>query len=214
MGGDRKQFRILGDEPLVVQTLRVFDEHPEVDALVVAAPEEDCAHLGALLSEAGLVKVAAVVPGGATRQESVFAALASAPPAAGVVLVHDAVRPFVTAARVSAVIEAVRRHGAASLAIPVVDTLRRGRDGFLGETVEREGLFRMQTPQGFRRDLFLAAHEMAREAAYRATDDVALVRKYAGEVRLVEGDPLNLKITTPADWELAQLLWECRERVR
>ena len=98
LGGRRKQFRRLGGEPLLVQTLRVFERHPEVDHLLVAAPNEAIEALEAELRRVGLTKLTAVVAGGATRQESVRAALAAVPEGVDVVLVHDAVRPFVEAA--------------------------------------------------------------------------------------------------------------------
>ena len=210
LGGQRKQFRLLGGKPLLVQTLRVFDRHPLVDHLVVAAPASAPDELEALLAAEAFSRPCTVVPGGETRQASVGAALAAVPAGTGVVLVHDAVRPFVPEADVTAVVEAVRAHGAAALAVPVSDTLRGGEAGWFGATVPREGLYRMQTPQGFRRDWFEAAHRAARAEARQATDDVDLVRAIGHPVRIVEATGLNLKVTTAADWELARTLWRLR----
>lgn len=207
MGGERKQLRLLGGKPLVVQTLLVFDRHPSMDLLVVAAPAAELEALRARLGTAGLHKLHAVVAGGATRQESVAAALAAVPGDVDVVLVHDAVRPFVDPGDVTAVLAAVREHGAAALAIPVTDTLRRGRGDVFAGTVPRSGLFRMQTPQGCRRDWFDAAHAEAQRTGYQATDDVDLVQQLGHPVRIVPGSTRNIKITTPDDWELAGLLW-------
>lgn len=210
LGGARKQFRQLGDAPLLVQTLRVFEAHPDVDHLVVAGPPGEAAALEATLRAAGLEKLAGVVRGGATRQASVAAALAAAPPEVGVVLVHDAVRPFVRAGHIAAVVAAVREQGAAALAVPMTDTVRRADNGRFGPTVPRAGLFRMQTPQGFRRDLLAHAHAEARRHGRRATDDVDLVQLAGHPVALVEGEAGNFKITTPADWALARLVWAAR----
>lgn len=207
LGGRRKQFRRLGGEPLLVQTLRVFERHPKIDHLLVAAPGEATEALEAELRRVGLSKLTAVVAGGSTRQESVRAALAAVPPTVDVVLVHDAVRPFVEARHLVAVIEAVRAKGAAALALPVVDTMRYGAKTGFGETVSREGLYRMQTPQGFRRDWFEDAHNKAGQQDVQATDDVELVQRLGRQVQIVVGSPRNIKITTPEDWELAQLLW-------
>jgi 2-C-methyl-D-erythritol 4-phosphate cytidylyltransferase len=207
LGGHRKQFRRLGGEPLLVQTLRVFERHAEIDYLLVAAPAEATNALEAELRRVGLSKLMTVVAGGTTRQASVRAALAATPSDVDVVLVHDAVRPFVKAEHLSAVIRAVRTAGAAALALPVVDTVRYGVDDGFGETVPRTGLFRMQTPQGFRRDWFEEAHARACEHSVEATDDVELVQRIGRPVRIIEGSPRNIKITTPEDWELAQLLW-------
>ncbi len=207
LGGHRKQFRRLGGQPLLVQTLRVFERHPKIDHLLVAAPDEAAAVLEMELRGVGLTKLAAVGPGGATRQASVSAALEAVPPGVDVILVHDAVRPFVESAVIAAVIAAVRAGGAAALAVPVVDTLRRGVGFHFGETVPREGLYRMQTPQGFRRDWFEAAHAQARQHGFLATDDVDLVQRTGRNVRIVAGSPANIKITTQEDWELAQRFW-------
>jgi len=207
LGGRRKQFRRLGGEPLLVQTLRVFERHPEIDHLLVAAPGEATGALEVELRRVGLLKLSAVVAGGATRQESVQAALEAVPEEVAVVLVHDAVRPFVSAEHLSAVIRIVREVGAASLALPVVDTVRYAIDTTFGETVPRTGLYRMQTPQGFRRDWLEEAHANACARHIRATDDVELVQRLDRPVQVIEGSPRNIKITTPEDWELAQLLW-------
>lgn len=208
LGGERKQFRTLGGAPLLVQTLRVFGRHPGVGALVVAAPAEHVAAVEDDLRAAALDASVTVTAGGASRQASVRAALEAAPETTEVVLVHDAVRAFVPPDGITAVIAAVRAHGAAALAVPVADTLRRGGSGCFEDTVPRAGLYRMQTPQGFRRAWLAEAHAKAAADGYAATDDVDLVQRLGHAVRIVEGDARNIKITTPADWALAQMLWQ------
>lgn len=207
LGGTRKQFRTLGGQPLLIQTLRTFERHPAVHHLVVAAPPDQVRDTSDALQAAGLTKLLAVVGGGDSRQASVRLALRAVPSAADVVLVHDAVRPFVTADSIAAVIEAVRRRGAAALAIPVADTLRRVDDDTFEETVPRANLYRMQTPQGARRTVFEAAHRHAARDGVTATDDVELVQQLGHDVRIVPGSARNFKITTPEDWALAQQLW-------
>lgn len=214
LGGARKQFRSLGGDPLLLQTLRVFEHHDEVDKLFVAAPADTTGPLEDALRGAGLEKLGAVVAGGTTRQASVGVALHVVPEEVGIVLVHDAVRPFVKPVHISNVIRTVRHHGAAALALPVSDTLRRAFGTIFGETVPRESLYRMQTPQGFRRDWFEEAHERARQYGYFATDDVDLVQRAGYTVQIVEGCPRNVKITTPGDWEMAQVLWDMEEGTR
>lgn len=191
----------------MVQSLLAFDSHPDIHHLIVAVPHELLASVGAMLQASDLTKLRAVVPGGATRQASVRAALDAAPSSVDVILVHDAVRPFLPAGRISAVIDAVRAVGAAALAVPVADTVRRGAEDHFGETVPRTGLYRMQTPQAFRRELFAAAHDEALRSGREGTDDVDLVQQMGEAVRIVEGSPWNIKITTPEDWELAEILW-------
>ncbi len=205
LGGLRKQFRQLGGRPLLEQTLRVFAGHPEVDALIVAVPADQVEAVAASLQKAGLPGRWQVVAGGRTRQASVRAALAALPAEVELVLVHDAVRPFILPEQISAVIAATRRVGAATLAIPETDTVRRVRDGLLGETVPRTDLYRMQTPQGFRRNWLEAAHQHSDEL--NATDDVELVQRLGYPVACVPGSSFNFKITTAEDWELALILW-------
>ena len=207
LGGQRKQYRLLGDAPLLVQTLRAFDRHPHIACMIVAVPEIDAASMQRALDEEKWRAPLRVVAGGASRQDSVAAALHAAPESVAMVLVHDAVRPFLSPDSIAEVIHAVRMQGAAALAVPLADTLRAGADGQFAETRPRDGLFRMQTPQGCRRDWFEAAHEKARAESYQATDDVDLVQRSGKEVAIVQGDPLNIKITTPEDWAFAQWLW-------
>ena len=213
MGGERKQFRTLGGAPVLVRTLEVFERHPEIDALVVAGPTGAADALRDELESAGLTKLHAVVEGGATRQASVGQGLAALPTDTDLVLVHDAVRPFLPADRLAAVIDAARTHGAAALAIPMADTVRRADGDDFGATVPRDALWRMQTPQAFRTELLLAAHTRFADPgsgpgqAVAGTDEVELVQRTGHTVRIVEGSALTFKITTPDDWTLAEALW-------
>lgn len=208
LGGPRKQFRTLGDRPLLVQVLRVFEQHPAVGHLVVAVPETYVQEVTDRLQAAGLSTLSVVVSGGESRQASVRNTLRAAPAPVEIVLVHDAVRPFVQARQVTQVIKATRAYGAASLAMPVADTLREASGEVFGETVPRKELYRMQTPQGFRRAWLEEAHRAAARADEApATDDVGLVQRVNRSVYLVRGDRRNFKITTDGDWELAQQLW-------
>ncbi|MEF8796245.1 MAG: 2-C-methyl-D-erythritol 4-phosphate cytidylyltransferase [Salinivenus sp.] len=208
LGGPRKQFRTLGDRPLLVQVLLVFERHPAVGHIVVAVPEAHVQEVSDRLQAEGLSTLGAVVSGGDSRQASVRHALRAVPAPVEIVLVHDAVRPFVRAEAVTAVVRETRSHGAASLAMPVADTLRRADEGVFGETVARRELYRMQTPQGVRRAWLEEAHRQAAAADGRpATDDVGLVQRAGRDVRLVEGHRRNFKITTTGDWQMAQQLW-------
>jgi len=207
LGGKPKQFRTLGEHPVLVQVLRTFERHPAVGHAVVAAPNSRVTDVTDRLEAEGLNVLTAVVSGGDDRHASVRHALRAVPDLVETVLVHDAARPFVAAAQVQAVVRAVRTNGAASLAVPVADTLRRGDEDRFGETVPREGLYRMQTPQGFRREWLEQAHRRASSENVTATDDVALVQRVEHEVVPVPGSRRNFKITTPDDWALAQALW-------
>ncbi len=173
---------------------------PHVDEVLVALP--------AGLDLPGDVPARAVT-GGDTRQASVLALLRATD--AEVVLVHDAARPFLPGAVVGAVTTAAREVGAATAALPVADTLVRAGPGgdcgtLWGTLTPREGLWAVQTPQGFRRDLLLAAHEAALADGFAATDDAGLIARAGGAVRLVPGDARLFKVTTPGDLALAQAL--------
>jgi 2-C-methyl-D-erythritol 4-phosphate cytidylyltransferase len=206
MGGVPKQLRLLGGAPVLVQTLRAFARHPAVGALVVVVPPFNLDAFRPLLAAHGVA--ATVTAGGATRQDSVGRGLAAVPQGTDLVLVHDAVRPFVAAEQIAAVVATARAGGAAALAVPVADTLRRVEGDAFGEAAERQGLWRMQTPQAARLDWLREAHEAAARDGFAGTDEVALLRRAGRRVRLVAGDPRNLKLTHPADWALAEALWE------
>lgn len=211
MGGTRKQYRMLGGASLLVRTLQVLQASPAIDHIVVAAPEADVDRLTRQLGAQGIHKLHALVRGGSSRQTSVARALEATPDGTDVVVVHDAVRPFVPPSCIEAVVETARRVGAASLAIAATDTLRRGRDNVFEETVDRSGLYRMQTPQAFRASWFREAHRAARTDGFVGTDDVALLQRVGRAVTIVDGSPMNIKITTPDDWLLAEALWAMRE---
>jgi 2-C-methyl-D-erythritol 4-phosphate cytidylyltransferase len=150
--------------------------------------------------------VAAAVPGGPSRSESVRAGLAAVPPEAEIIVVHDAARPLAPAALFQAVVDAVRAGADAAVpALPVVDTLKQVDGGRVVATVDRDGLVAVQTPQAFRAAALRAAHA----AGGVASDDAALVEAAGGSVVVVPGDPSNLKLTTPED--LAQAAWVMRE---
>lgn len=207
MGGSRKQFRTLGGKTLLVQTLAAFQRHPGVHHLVVAVPREETEPVSELLNAEGLSKVFRVVAGGATRQASVYEALKALPDTVDAVLVHDAVRPFVSESMISSIIEALFEHGSAAVAAAVADTLRVGDGRSFEHTIPREHIYRMQTPQAARRSWFEKAFLRAEQEGWQATDDVDLLQRAGFNVAIVEGSSLNFKITTPADWEMARILW-------
>lgn len=192
---------------MLAHTAGIFQRHPEVSSIVIVIPESESAVTHELVRHFELVKVTAIVAGGVDRQESVRNGLAALPEGTDIVLTHDAVRPFITRSDISMLIGEIRQSGAATLSIPVGDTLVRSKLGRAGETVAREGLHRMLTPQGFRYDVLVEAHDLAAASGRSYTDEVTLVRASGREVTLVTGSTANIKITTAADWELAQWMW-------
>lgn len=198
----RKQFLELGGEPVLLRALRPFLEHPSFEWVVVALPAEEAAHPPAYLD-----RRVTVVAGGATRGDSVRAGLEAVPETADVVLIHDAARPLLTRAVVDRVLHAAAAGTGAIAAVPVADTLKRvGGAGEIVETVDRAGLWGAQTPQGFPRSVIVGAYRRAAAEGWSATDDAALVERCGGRVRVVDGDPRNIKITRPGDLTLAETL--------
>jgi 2-C-methyl-D-erythritol 4-phosphate cytidylyltransferase len=198
-----KQFLALGREPILAATLRHFRRHPRVAAVVVAAPAVHVKHARRALRSRGGAEIT-VVAGGSTRQESVWLALQAAPPSARLLLVHDAVRPFLSRALIDALLAAADAEGAAICALPIAETVKRVRDGVVEGTVEREGLWAVQTPQAFRAEVLREAHDKARRDGFVGTDEAMLVERLGHRVRVVAGLPENIKITTPDDLRRAR----------
>jgi 2-C-methyl-D-erythritol 4-phosphate cytidylyltransferase len=200
--GQRKPGLVVAGLPILRWTLDVLEATPGIDGVVVAVPAEEVPPWRGQL--AGCRKVRAVVAGGAERQESVRLGLEGVPAEVGWVAVHDGVRPCITPALVERVMAEARAHGAAIAALPVAETLKRGADGWVTDTVARDGLWAVQTPQIFRADLLREAHRRARADGVLGTDDAVLVERLGVRVRLVPGLPGNLKITRPDDLGLAE----------
>jgi 2-C-methyl-D-erythritol 4-phosphate cytidylyltransferase len=197
-----KQFLPLGREPILAATLRHFRRHPRVGAVVVAVPAAHVERARRVLGRGGAAL--SVVEGGATRQESVWLALQAAPASAAILLVHDAVRPFLTRALIDALIDAAERDGAAICGLPITETVKRVRDGLVEGTLDREGLWSVQTPQAFRAAVLREAHDKARRDAFVGTDEAMLVERLGHPVRMVPGSADNVKITTADDLRRAR----------
>jgi len=197
-----KQYLSVGGAPLIVHTLRVLARGAR--GVVVAAPAAHVEATRRLLQRHRVPRVLAVVAGGAERQESVWLALSALPEATRWVIVHDAVRPFITPALIERVLAAARTHGAATCGLAVRDTVKRVRDALVQSTLDRDGLWLTQTPQAFRRELLWEAHDKARRDGFLGTDDAVLVERLGAEVAMVVGHQRNLKVTTPEDLDAAR----------
>jgi 2-C-methyl-D-erythritol 4-phosphate cytidylyltransferase len=210
--GRKKQDIRVGARPVLRWTLDVFEASREVQGVVVAVPAEDVQVWRRRLR--GCRKVRAVIAGGPERQASVAHGLAAVPATVPWILVHDGVRPCITPELVHRVVEATRAHGAAIAALPIAETLKRGAEGWVKETVPRDGLWAIQTPQGFRAELLREAHRRAAADGILGTDDGTLVERLGAPVRLVPGLPGNVKITRPEDLPLARRLLASARRSR
>ena len=204
MGSRRpKQYLRLGQAPILVATLKALARARSIAGIVVAVPEAQVAATRRLLARTRVPKILDVVAGGADRQESVWRGLQRLPEDARVVVVHDAVRPFITADLVERV-RTAGAGGAATCGTPVRDTVKRVTDGAVESTIPRQGLWLTQTPQAFARDLLWEAHDKARRDGFAGTDDAVLVERLGMPVAMVPGLAQNLKITTPEDLRTAR----------
>lgn len=205
-GGIPKQYAGIGGQPVLRRTVEAFLSHAAIDSVTVVISPDDRSLYDRSLPQSA-AKLRAPAAGGATRQQSVHAgleALSAAPP--DLVLIHDAARPFVTPATISAVIAALDGAPGAIAAVPLADTLKRqGASGFIASTLDRAGLWRAQTPQGFRFDAILSAHrKAAAQGKFDFTDDAAIAEWSGLDVALVEDGAENIKLTTAADLEAAE----------
>jgi len=203
MGGGDKLFAVVGGKPLLAHTLSAFDGCRGVDRVVLVLSPENMERGKELVAEAGFSKVAAVCQGGERRQDSVCNGLEPLASCQWVV-VHDGARPLVTAALIERGLEAAKKTGAAIAALPIGDTVKEVEPpDIIGHTLARGRLWAAQTPQVFRYDILRQAHQQAQG---EATDDAALVEKLGYQVRVFEGSPWNIKVTTAADLAVVEAL--------
>lgn len=215
MGGAvRKQFLPLGGLPLLVHSLRVFQSSRVIDSVILAVPEEDVQYCRTeIIGVHGFTKVTYVVAGGRERQDSVRQALAVVDQNVRLVVIHDAVRPFVTDAMVRQIVEAASADGAAIIALPMRDTVKQvGADHLIERTIDRKALWLAQTPQAFRRDWLEEAHRKAESEGLIATDDAFLLEWMGHPVRVVEGSGENIKVTRPEDLVIGEAILASRAK--
>lgn len=205
MGGTvPKQFQALMGKPILHYTFKTFQESGLIDSLVLVVPEKELEHARAdWLEHPAIVKQ--VVAGGKQRQDSVFNGYQALPDDADIILVHDGVRPFLSKDMIQETINIAVEFGAAITAIPVNDTIKQvDNSGKVERTVDRESLWRVQTPQAFRYDLLGEAFRKAQKHSFYGTDEGALIENLGQEVRVVSGSEWNLKITRPEDLVLGE----------
>jgi 2-C-methyl-D-erythritol 4-phosphate cytidylyltransferase len=194
-----KQFLSIDGMPVLAVTVQHFTRHPEVGAVIVAAPAAHLARTRRVLERLGGATRVTVIEGGMTRQESVWRAVQAAPAATEIFVVHDAVRPLITRQLMDEVLRATAAAGAAICAVAIAETVKRVRDATVVETLDRTELMAIQTPQGFRAGLLREAHEKAVRDGVYATDDAQLVERLPHPVAVVRGLEGNVKITTIED---------------
>jgi 2-C-methyl-D-erythritol 4-phosphate cytidylyltransferase len=210
MGFD-KLFALLGEKPVVAHTLDAFERTECVDEIILVGRADRLPELQELVNRAEFKKVRHVIPGGEHRQDSVQAGLNALTPAARYVAVHDGARALVTPDQIGRVFAHCQAHGAAALAEPITDTLKRAdQDYFVSGGVDRAGLYAMQTPQIFSRDLLAEAYDAVAARKLSITDEVSAIELLGAKVLLVPNEEFNPKITYPRDLLLAEAFFNCR----
>lgn len=196
-----KQYLKIGGEPVILKTLRVFSELEEIDHIFIVTNEDYIDKCREIVESGGVKKVEAIVCGGSERQESVYNALQEVNrkrPGVEYVLIHDGARPYVNEETVLGVIKAAAENGAAAACVAMKDSVRK-TFGDKSISVDRNDYFAVQTPQGFKKSYLIEAYDKALKEGYRGTDDASLVERAGYEVKVVDGDYQNIKITTRED---------------
>jgi len=211
MGGSvSKQYLSLAGVSILGRTLDVFTQSDLFEEIILVVAATDKAYCRRKVIDGLKTKqIIRLVAGGRDRQKSVFNGLeASQGQDDDTVLIHDGVRPFVSEDALTQCLTAVNAHGACIVAVPACDTLKQiGSDGRIAKTLSREAVWLAQTPQAFRLGLARAAHRQAREEGFTGTDDAQLVERLGHTVTVIPGSRANIKITTPDDLRLAEVIW-------
>ena len=206
MGGIDKVMAELGGEPMIRRTVRAFQNSDAITSIVIVTREDLIRPISALCRD--MDKVVAVVAGGSSRQESVHLGLNALPKGTMLAAVHDGARPMISWEVIDRTVRAANTYGAAAPAIPVKDTIKVVQGGLVKETPDRATLQAVQTPQVFDFDLLRGALKKAETDGAQVTDDCSAVERLGMKIKIVEGDERNLKVTTPLDLKIAELLLE------
>ncbi len=214
MGGTvRKQFLELGNMPVIAHAIMKFQTAGIIDSICLVAPPDMAEYCTSeIVKRYDFTKVAEVVAGGKERQDSVYNGLMRVDPEANIIAIHDGVRPFVTEDIIRETIITADKYGAAVAAIPEKDTVKEvSEDLIIGRTLNRKLLWRIQTPQVFRRDIIEDAFKMAKNDGYYGTDEASLVERAGHSVRIVHGSDFNIKITTPEELIFGKAILDYRQ---
>jgi len=206
-GSVKKQFLEINKKPVLIHTLERFQHCKDVDDIIVVVPEDNIADIKDIIfNNSDLNKVKQIIPGGRERYFSVFEGLKAVPENTDYVAVHDGVRPLVTVEKISRVIQAANKYGSAILGVIPKDTIKSVESGFVDETVNRDTMITVQTPQVFKKEVLVEAYLHAFETKQFGTDDAALVENLGYRIFVVKGDYKNIKITSAEDVLIAEKL--------
>lgn len=203
--GQNKQYLDLDSQPIIIHTLRIFQNHPMINQIILVVGEDEIEFCKKEIKDKYKIdKIYDIISGGSERQYSVRNGLNILDKDTNIVIIHDGARPLITEEILTETIFKATEAGAVTVAVPVKDTIKvvDGK-GFVVATPDRNTLWQIQTPQGFRKDIILSAHEFAENEDYLGTDDASLVERIGRSVKVVYGSYENIKITTPEDLMLA-----------
>ena len=200
-----KQFIRLAGKPVIIHTLKRFEESPFISDIVVVCHKGHIDTLSRMIENNGICKISGIFSGGKKRQESSYIGVKNCPGDTEFVLIHDAVRPFITSQMIEDTLSAAKEVGAAGVAIDIDDTIIVQKNDFIKEIPVRDDLKRIQTPQGFRYQTIIQAHQWALDNGITgSTDDCGLVLAMGGDVKIVEGAACNIKLTDRTDLLIAE----------
>ncbi|MEK5233930.1 2-C-methyl-D-erythritol 4-phosphate cytidylyltransferase [Lysinibacillus sp. FSL K6-0232] len=196
--GQNKLFLKLLEKPILIHTLEVFQQDPCCTGIWLAVKPEERAYIQAMLQQYSITKVKGLPDGGAERQHSVHSCMKEMEQV-DIVLVHDAARPFITHNIIANLVQSAHIYGAAIAGVRAKDTMKKVRDGVIEETVDRDSLWMIQTPQAFQYDLIVEAEDVAEKVGFLGTDEAMLVERLGYAVHIVESSYENVKMTTQED---------------
>lgn len=211
----KKTFVELDGVPLVIHTFKKLQTEPLITDIIPVVREEDIERVFAMAREHGLTKIQKIAPGGNERQDSIYNALNLIEKTGdefyreSTVLIHDGARPVIPEGTVERLIDGLHGADGAAPGLPAKDTLKKiSEDSIIVSTLDREHVRAIQTPQAFKFDVIKRAYDLAYKDGIYATDDAALVERTGGKVRIIDGSPLNIKITTPEDLEMVEYIFK------
>jgi len=212
MAGKHKLLIQLRGKPVIWWVLKPFEKCREIEGIVLVAPQELQDKFKQIIDKAGFEKVTHIIPGGENRQASVYNGLTALPENVDHIIIHDGARPFLSSYLLDKIITIGKKRDAATLAIPVYDSLKRIKSGKVVENMPREGIWVAQTPQIFKKELLLKAYDKAFQDNFTGTDEVSLVSRLPYPVQIILGSVENLKLTSPQDLAAADLLIRAQQQ--
>ena len=204
--GFNKLLLLINNKPVISYTIDAFETNENISEIIIVCSENDFPVFQKMIAEYRYTKVSKLIIGGNTRQESVYNGLKEISDTNNIVLIHDGARPLISHTIINSVIENTVKYGACAPGLTPKDTVKTTKDNFVIGTLDRQKLTLIQTPQGFKKDIIMSAHQNAYEDNFAATDDTSLVEKFGHKVFVCEGTEENIKLTTPCDYTYIEAL--------